>query len=249
MTSFSKAVKTSYPPAYILNETDFSMSQAIPSSPLESLPTDLVQKIGSLLEVVELGRLSCVSKSLHTITTQHMWSHQLFFWDSFIASELPPRLRVKIGFFAVYYSCSEIFVKTFGIKSLVRIKIENEDLLPESPTFRLTPRLSTIFKTEKIIRRSDFSAFMFPCIFNQNNSFVAISTHEIPNALKFFLFHNTIGCVENMCTFFLTSQTELNLKNFFKSGSLQFPDCYLLKDDTGLQLPPEVLAFFHEPRP
>ncbi|MES2345047.1 MAG: hypothetical protein V4494_03815 [Chlamydiota bacterium] len=240
MASFPQPVKTSYPPAYIQSETDFSTSQVTPSSPLETLPIDLMQKIGSLLEVVELGRLSCVGKSLHTITTQHMWPHQLSFFDSSVASKFSPRQRVQNVYFAVYGTCPEIFVKSFGIKFLVKMKIENKELLPESANFLLTPHLRTIFKTEKIIRRSDFSAFMFPCIFNKNNSFVAISTHKIPNALKFF-FWSAIGCVQSMNTFYLTPQTELDLKNFFKSGSMKFDD-----DDMEFQLPPEVLPFFLE---
>ncbi|HEX4839262.1 MAG TPA: F-box protein [Rhabdochlamydiaceae bacterium] len=246
MTSLSQPVKTSYPPAYILNETDFSTSQVTPSSPLEILPTDPVQKISLFLGVVELGRLSCVSKSLHIITTQHLWSHQLSFLDSSVASELSPKQRVKNAFFAVYYKCPEIFVKIFGIKSLVKMKIEDGDLLPESPIFSLTPHLCTIFKTEKIIRRSDFNAFMFPCIFKNHSSFVAISTHRLPNALRFSFFH-TVGCVENMSIFSLTPQRELKLKDFFKSGSLQFPTWWYTKDEhVELRLPREVLTFFLE---
>ena len=122
------------------------------------------------------------------------------------------------------------------------MKTENKELLPESPIFKLTPRLRTIFKTENIIRRSDFSAFMFPCIFKQNNSFVAIATHEIPNALKFFFFH--YEGLYRIDTFYPTPEAKLELKNFFKSGSLKFPLSYFLGDDTKLQLPPEVLAFF-----
>jgi len=247
MASFPQPVNSSYPPAFIQSETDFSTTQVTPSSLLEILPTDLMQKIGPLLEVVELGRLSCVSKSLHTITTQHMWSHQLSFWDSSGASELSPKQKVKKTFFAVYNKCPEIFVNTFGIKSLVKMKTENGDLLPESPIFSLTPHLRTIFKTEKIIRRSDFTAFMFPCIFKNNSSFVAISTHKPPNALKFFFFHNTLGCVENMSTFYFTPRAEPKLKNLFKSGSLQLPAWFYTKDiHMELQLPPEVLAFFLE---
>ncbi len=244
MASFLQPVKTSYPPAYIQSETDFSTSQVAPSSPLETLLIDLMQKIGSLLEVVELGRLSCVSKSLHTTTTQHMWSHQLSFLDSSVASKFPPRQRVQNVFFAVYGTCPEIFVKIFGIKSLVKMEIENTELLPKSPNFFLAPRLRIIIKTGKIIRTADFSAFMFPCIFNKNNRFMAISPHKISNALQFFFFDNTSCLIDSITTFNLTPKKELDLKNFFKSGSLKYHLPYLLDDDVEFQLPPEVLTFF-----
>jgi hypothetical protein len=203
-----------------------------------------MQKIGSLLAVVELGRLSCTSKSLHTLTTQHLWSFQF----SFLTSSPEAKLRIKNEFFTIYETCSELFVKIFGVKSLLKMTVEEKELLTKSPHFSITPRLRAIFKTEKFIRGLAFEAFMFPCLFRKKSSFVAISTHEIPNALKFYFFHNSIGCVEEMHSLFLTPKTESDLKAFFKTGSLNFPTGF--GDDDGnfeyipLQLPSDVLAFF-----
>ena len=126
------------------------------------------------------------------------------------------------------------------------MKIVKNELLPQSQSALLTSRLIKIIEGKKIIRNSNCSFFIFPCVFKQKKIFVAISPHEISDALKFFIFYHTRVEHNFMTTFPLTPQTELDLKNFFKSGSLQFPDCCLLEDDKGLQLPPEVLAFFLE---
>ncbi len=74
---------------------------------------------------------------------------------------------------------------------------------------------------------------------------MAISPHKISNALQFFFFDNTSCLIDSITTFNLTPKKELDLKNFFKSGSLKYHLPYLLDDDVEFQLPPEVLTFFN----
>lgn len=231
MATFPPLTQASFPSTNVQNaEFDFSKSNVTPSSDFEMLPLELMQKMGSLLEIVELGRLSSTSKSLHNLTTQISWPHPLS------SVGLLSKSVIKKEFLLVREKCLDIFIKIFGVKCLIRTKVE--EFFPENVNFCQNPHLQAILEEHKLIRRSDFSAFMFGCSIDQVQEAVVISKKTSDSLELRFL---RSGTLHSFHTVRINFKKEALLKNFFKSGSWSFSTT-LCDEPIHLQLPPDVVA-------